>query len=89
MYVIPLSTFPRFSQGIGGGWIEARNSRGEVGLVPEDYVEVKLTEHTPWGIHTQSQSLAFYTHSCIHPTHVYKYSPCVYVCVFAHVTVHM
>uniref|UniRef100_A0A8C2DCK0 Sorting nexin n=1 Tax=Cyprinus carpio TaxID=7962 RepID=A0A8C2DCK0_CYPCA len=25
---------------IGGGWIEAKNSRGEVGLVPEDYIEV-------------------------------------------------
>ncbi|XP_060772364.1 sorting nexin-9b isoform X4 [Neoarius graeffei] len=28
------------NQNIGGGWIEAQNSRGEVGLVPEDYVEV-------------------------------------------------
>ncbi|XP_032398281.1 sorting nexin-9b isoform X7 [Etheostoma spectabile] len=27
------------NQGIGGGWIEAQNSRGEVGLVPEDYIE--------------------------------------------------
>uniref|UniRef100_A0A3Q3F7M6 Sorting nexin n=1 Tax=Labrus bergylta TaxID=56723 RepID=A0A3Q3F7M6_9LABR len=26
-------------QGIGGGWIEAQNSRGELGLVPEDYIE--------------------------------------------------
>uniref|UniRef100_A0A673CDT2 Sorting nexin n=1 Tax=Sphaeramia orbicularis TaxID=375764 RepID=A0A673CDT2_9TELE len=26
---------------IGGGWIEAQNSRGEIGLVPEDYIEVK------------------------------------------------
>ncbi|XP_034555457.1 sorting nexin-9b isoform X2 [Notolabrus celidotus] len=25
---------------IGGGWIEAQNSRGEVGLVPEDYIEL-------------------------------------------------
>ncbi|XP_004083801.1 sorting nexin-9 isoform X7 [Oryzias latipes] len=24
---------------IGGGWIEAQNSRGETGLVPEDYIE--------------------------------------------------
>uniref|UniRef100_A0A8B9LIV6 Sorting nexin n=1 Tax=Astyanax mexicanus TaxID=7994 RepID=A0A8B9LIV6_ASTMX len=32
------------NQNIGGGWIEARNSRGEVGLVPEDYVEVRMTE---------------------------------------------
>uniref|UniRef100_A0A8C7SBE4 Sorting nexin 9b n=1 Tax=Oncorhynchus mykiss TaxID=8022 RepID=A0A8C7SBE4_ONCMY len=28
-------------QGVGGGWIEAQNSRGEVGLVPEDYIEVR------------------------------------------------
>ncbi|XP_060908070.1 sorting nexin-9b isoform X3 [Labrus mixtus] len=27
------------NQGIGGGWIEAQNSRGELGLVPEDYIE--------------------------------------------------
>ncbi|KAM6992597.1 sorting nexin-9b isoform 3-T3 [Tautogolabrus adspersus] len=27
------------NQGVGGGWIEAQNSRGEVGLVPEDYIE--------------------------------------------------
>uniref|UniRef100_A0A674ND57 Sorting nexin n=1 Tax=Takifugu rubripes TaxID=31033 RepID=A0A674ND57_TAKRU len=28
------------NQNVGGGWIEAQNSRGDVGLVPEDYVEV-------------------------------------------------
>uniref|UniRef100_A0A3Q1D2K9 Sorting nexin n=1 Tax=Amphiprion ocellaris TaxID=80972 RepID=A0A3Q1D2K9_AMPOC len=28
------------NQNIGGGWIEAQNSRGEVGLVPEDYIEI-------------------------------------------------
>uniref|UniRef100_A0A673VNS4 Sorting nexin n=1 Tax=Salmo trutta TaxID=8032 RepID=A0A673VNS4_SALTR len=28
------------NQGVGGGWIEAQNSRGEVGLVPEDYIEL-------------------------------------------------
>uniref|UniRef100_A0A096MBJ4 Sorting nexin n=1 Tax=Poecilia formosa TaxID=48698 RepID=A0A096MBJ4_POEFO len=28
------------NKSIGGGWIEAQNSRGEVGLVPEDYIEV-------------------------------------------------
>uniref|UniRef100_A0A3Q3WZ37 Sorting nexin n=1 Tax=Mola mola TaxID=94237 RepID=A0A3Q3WZ37_MOLML len=27
------------NQNIGGGWIEAQNSRGEIGLVPEDYIE--------------------------------------------------
>uniref|UniRef100_A0A8C5FAL4 Sorting nexin n=1 Tax=Gadus morhua TaxID=8049 RepID=A0A8C5FAL4_GADMO len=35
------------NQNIGGGWIEAQNSRGEVGLVPEDYLEVSpLFMHT-------------------------------------------
>lgn len=28
------------NQGVGGGWVEAQNSQGEVGLVPEDYIEV-------------------------------------------------
>ncbi|KAF7664006.1 hypothetical protein LDENG_00192200 [Lucifuga dentata] len=28
------------NQHIGGGWIEAQNSRGEIGLVPEDYIEL-------------------------------------------------
>ncbi|XP_069014374.1 sorting nexin-9b isoform X2 [Embiotoca jacksoni] len=28
------------NQHIGGGWIEAQNSRGDVGLVPEDYIEL-------------------------------------------------
>uniref|UniRef100_A0A8C5HGW1 Sorting nexin n=1 Tax=Gouania willdenowi TaxID=441366 RepID=A0A8C5HGW1_GOUWI len=27
------------NKSIGGGWIEAQNFRGEVGLVPEDYIE--------------------------------------------------
>ncbi|KAM9839945.1 sorting nexin-9b [Aulostomus maculatus] len=27
------------NQNIGGGWIEAQNSRGDIGLVPEDYIE--------------------------------------------------
>uniref|UniRef100_A0A674PED7 Sorting nexin n=1 Tax=Takifugu rubripes TaxID=31033 RepID=A0A674PED7_TAKRU len=31
------------NQNVGGGWIEAQNSRGDVGLVPEDYVEVRKT----------------------------------------------
>uniref|UniRef100_A0A8C1F937 Sorting nexin n=1 Tax=Cyprinus carpio carpio TaxID=630221 RepID=A0A8C1F937_CYPCA len=30
------------NQNVGGGWIEAKNSRGEVGLVPEDYIETPL-----------------------------------------------
>ncbi|XP_048829953.1 sorting nexin-9-like isoform X1 [Brienomyrus brachyistius] len=29
------------NQNIGGGWIEVRNSQGETGLVPEEYIEVK------------------------------------------------
>lgn len=32
------------NQSIGGGWVEARNSRGEVGLVPEDYVELSKSQ---------------------------------------------
>nr|XP_057912334.1 sorting nexin-9b isoform X1 [Doryrhamphus excisus] len=28
------------NQNVGSGWIEAQNSRGEVGLVPEDYIEL-------------------------------------------------
>ncbi|XP_051502306.1 sorting nexin-9a [Myxocyprinus asiaticus] len=29
------------NQNVGGGWVEAQNSRGQVGLVPEDYIECK------------------------------------------------
>uniref|UniRef100_A0A3P8YCL8 Sorting nexin n=1 Tax=Esox lucius TaxID=8010 RepID=A0A3P8YCL8_ESOLU len=35
------------NQGVGGGWIEAQNSRGEVGLVPEDYIEVRKSTKLP------------------------------------------
>ncbi|XP_068199463.1 sorting nexin-9b isoform X2 [Antennarius striatus] len=28
------------NQNIGGGWIEAQNSRGDIGLIPEDYIEI-------------------------------------------------
>ncbi|KAJ8270509.1 hypothetical protein GJAV_G00115750 [Gymnothorax javanicus] len=31
------------NENIGGGWVEAQNSRGEVGLVPEDYIELNKT----------------------------------------------
>ncbi|XP_051909608.1 sorting nexin-9b isoform X1 [Hippocampus zosterae] len=31
------------NQHIGGGWIEAQNSRGDVGLVPIDYVELNTS----------------------------------------------
>uniref|UniRef100_A0A4W5MC49 SH3 domain-containing protein n=1 Tax=Hucho hucho TaxID=62062 RepID=A0A4W5MC49_9TELE len=30
------------NQNVGGGWIEAQNSRGESGLVPEDYLQVSV-----------------------------------------------
>lgn len=39
---MPVCVF--LSQNIGGGWIEAQNSRGDVGLVPEDYIEVGLKD---------------------------------------------
>jgi len=29
-----------FFQDVGGGWLEGKNSQGERGLVPTDYVEV-------------------------------------------------
>uniref|UniRef100_A0A8C7GBG7 Sorting nexin n=1 Tax=Oncorhynchus kisutch TaxID=8019 RepID=A0A8C7GBG7_ONCKI len=36
----PLTPHYAYTSGVGGGWIEAQNSRGEVGLVPEDYIEL-------------------------------------------------
>lgn len=48
-------------QNIGGGWIEAQNSRGEIGLVPEDYIEVRswwiiriLMLQTPHIVHSSN-----------------------------------
>ncbi|XP_055362432.1 sorting nexin-9b isoform X4 [Betta splendens] len=35
------------NQNIGGGWIEAQNSKGELGLVPEDYIEVDAGGPSP------------------------------------------
>uniref|UniRef100_A0A8C7DU77 Sorting nexin 9a n=1 Tax=Oncorhynchus kisutch TaxID=8019 RepID=A0A8C7DU77_ONCKI len=32
------------NQNVGGGWIEAQNSRGESGLVPEDYLQVSVCD---------------------------------------------
>ncbi|XP_030637929.1 sorting nexin-9a [Chanos chanos] len=29
------------NQNIGGGWVETQNSRGESGLVPEDYIQIQ------------------------------------------------
>ncbi|MGH0132065.1 UNVERIFIED_CONTAM: hypothetical protein FKN15_066249 [Acipenser sinensis] len=31
-----------FAESIGGGWVEAKNAQGQIGLVPEDYVEHAL-----------------------------------------------
>ncbi|KAM9779546.1 sorting nexin-9b isoform X2 [Syngnathus typhle] len=36
------------NQQIGGGWIEAQNSRGDVGLVPEDYIELNKSALPPF-----------------------------------------
>ncbi|KAG7508164.1 sorting nexin-9 isoform X1 [Solea senegalensis] len=58
------------NQNIGGGWIEAQNSRGEVGLVPEDYIEfghqtpsfpgAGTTAPTPSAGNVASQDLSFF-----------------------------
>lgn len=32
-------------QAVGGGWIEAQNSTGETGLVPEGYLQVSTEFH--------------------------------------------
>uniref|UniRef100_A0A672PIS3 Sorting nexin 9 n=1 Tax=Sinocyclocheilus grahami TaxID=75366 RepID=A0A672PIS3_SINGR len=54
------------NQNIGGGWIEAKNSRGEVGLVPEDYIEVS----NGW----------IYTYIYIHiHTYIYSY---IYIYIY-------
>uniref|UniRef100_A0AAR2KRX7 Sorting nexin n=1 Tax=Pygocentrus nattereri TaxID=42514 RepID=A0AAR2KRX7_PYGNA len=34
-------TLTLLNQSVGGGWIEAQNSRGQTGLVPEDYIQVR------------------------------------------------
>uniref|UniRef100_A0A8B9RGT8 Sorting nexin 9 n=1 Tax=Astyanax mexicanus TaxID=7994 RepID=A0A8B9RGT8_ASTMX len=34
------------NQAVGGGWVEAQNSKGQTGLVPEDYIQVK--SHTKY-----------------------------------------
>ncbi|KAM9798644.1 sorting nexin-9b [Neosynchiropus ocellatus] len=57
------------SQSIGGGWIEAQNSRGETGLVPEDYIEFSQSypplptanaAPTPAAANVGSSDLAFF-----------------------------
>ncbi|KAK3516158.1 hypothetical protein QTP70_005508 [Hemibagrus guttatus] len=48
------------NQNVGGGWIEARNSRGEVGLVPEDYVEVSKPQAFTAGGSVPPLDLSFF-----------------------------
>ncbi|MCJ8743947.1 hypothetical protein PDJAM_G00100640 [Pangasius djambal] len=48
------------NQSIGGGWIEAQNSRGEVGLVPEDYVEVSKPQAFAAGGSAPTLDLSFF-----------------------------
>ncbi|CAM4688317.1 hypothetical protein PO909_010235 [Leuciscus waleckii] len=48
------------NQNIGGGWIEARNSRGEVGLVPEDYLEVNPAQPFTSGGNAATFDLSFF-----------------------------
>uniref|UniRef100_A0A671Y902 Sorting nexin n=1 Tax=Sparus aurata TaxID=8175 RepID=A0A671Y902_SPAAU len=50
------------NQNIGGGWIEAQNSRGEVGLVPEDYIE-RLIKQTLLSLAALSLPLSSLTFS--------------------------
>ncbi|KAK7151119.1 hypothetical protein R3I93_012148 [Phoxinus phoxinus] len=45
---------------IGGGWIEARNSRGDVGLVPEDYLEVNPPQPFTSGGSAAALDLSFF-----------------------------
>ncbi|XP_041831692.1 sorting nexin-9b isoform X1 [Melanotaenia boesemani] len=42
------------NQSIGGGWIEVQNSSGEVGLVPEDYIELSK----PFSVFQGAESVA-------------------------------
>ncbi|XP_056337455.1 sorting nexin-9b isoform X4 [Danio aesculapii] len=48
------------NQNIGGGWIEARNSRGEVGLVPEDYIEINQAQPLTSGGNAAPLDLSFF-----------------------------
>ncbi|TRY86933.1 hypothetical protein DNTS_002204 [Danionella cerebrum] len=48
------------NQNIGGGWVEARNSRGEVGLVPEDYIEINQAKPLPSGGSAAPLDLSFF-----------------------------
>ncbi|KAK2883922.1 hypothetical protein Q8A67_017559 [Cirrhinus molitorella] len=48
------------NQSIGGGWVEAKNSRGEVGLVPEDYIEVNQAQPFTSGGNAAPIDLSFF-----------------------------
>uniref|UniRef100_A0A673IBL0 Sorting nexin n=1 Tax=Sinocyclocheilus rhinocerous TaxID=307959 RepID=A0A673IBL0_9TELE len=48
------------NQNIGGGWIEAKNSRGEVGLVPEDYIEINQAQPFTSGGNAAPLDLSFF-----------------------------
>uniref|UniRef100_A0A8B9KRY2 Sorting nexin n=1 Tax=Astyanax mexicanus TaxID=7994 RepID=A0A8B9KRY2_ASTMX len=51
------------NQAVGGGWVEAQNSKGQTGLVPEDYIQVKSHtkySHCPY-ITSTSTHCAIYT----------------------------
>ncbi|KAL7871559.1 hypothetical protein SRHO_G00065420 [Serrasalmus rhombeus] len=48
------------NQSIGGGWIEAQNSRGEIGLVPEDYVELNKAQPLSGGGSVPPLDLSFF-----------------------------
>uniref|UniRef100_A0A8C2DCD2 Sorting nexin n=1 Tax=Cyprinus carpio TaxID=7962 RepID=A0A8C2DCD2_CYPCA len=48
------------NQTIGGGWIEAKNSRGEVGLVPEDYIEINQAQPFISGGNAAPLDLSFF-----------------------------
>ncbi|KTG41242.1 hypothetical protein cypCar_00005961 [Cyprinus carpio] len=48
------------NQNVGGGWIEAKNSRGEVGLVPEDYIEIKQAQPFTSGGNAASLDLSLF-----------------------------
>uniref|UniRef100_A0AAR2J053 Sorting nexin n=1 Tax=Pygocentrus nattereri TaxID=42514 RepID=A0AAR2J053_PYGNA len=48
------------NQSIGGGWIEAQNSRGEIGLVPEDYVELNKPQPSSGGGSVPPLDLSFF-----------------------------
>ncbi|XP_062303021.1 sorting nexin-9a isoform X1 [Osmerus eperlanus] len=51
-------TLTVINQNVGGGWIEAQNSRGDSGLVPEDYLELSGAQTATAYTSTYSQAAA-------------------------------